>query len=178
MKKLGVVLSILLGLSLSLSAYAQGGPLITVINDSDNPVPVEVIREPSTPREVHVTNIAPIPVTGEVSIIAPFHNEIVSKFLEWPEGSTALMDWDIMAVPSDKKFVLTDVHIRYGSNVSWWELLEDNELKFREEYNSSFYQPLRLASGIVFDSESLAHILVTSGDNPGGILVSGYLVNK
>jgi hypothetical protein len=88
------------------------------------------------------------------------------------------MDWDIMAVPSDKKFVLTDVHIRYGSNVSWWELLEDNELKFREEYNSSFYQPLRLASGIVFDSESLAHILVTSGDNPGGILVSGYLVNK
>ncbi len=172
MKRLIIVLVVVFGFV----SLGWGEPRTVKVEVVNDPLNVEVVAEPSTSRDVNVTNTDPIPVVGEVAIVEPARKEIVSVFFEFSVSDGEEQNFTIVTVGTDEKFVLTDI-VSSPTNLS---ILENDNLRFKE-WTAAPLLPLRLSSGIGFDSgsEVIARVKApTYGTLSGVILVSGYLIDN
>ena len=133
---------------------------VTVVNDKDNPVPVTVTDKDQ--------------------------RKPISEFYTYRlEGSgRTVKDFEVMAVPEGKIFVLTDMLAleQDGSNsLVIFSLLEDNSLKYPDGTVICF----DLITGVVFAAGSRVQVRLTytadqaeGAYSEGSIFLSGYLANE
>ncbi|MBA7496704.1 hypothetical protein ES702_07313 [subsurface metagenome] len=158
-----------------------------IINTSDNPVPITtndqieviVVDEPTTTRDVNIVNPDPIPVsiTDESA-----KKTVISEYRELVSTGT---DYIIMAVPTDKKFILTDIIAKsskyYPDNFNvYLSVKEGSVMKIRSlfvetdepgVFNLTSGIPFSPGADVVFNAEF-------SGSGVGSgvyLTITGYL---
>ena len=148
---------------------------VEVVNSPENPVPVttadqidvNVITEPTVPRDVNVTNSSPIPVILTDGI---GQKNIISGYVDSITGG------GVITVPGDKQLILADIVIYFGGENTRIKVNEDGNIKLNMAYfyeQGGYTRSLHFNSGIPFASGSNVNI-----EGNGRVTISGYLIES